>query len=211
MKFIKLFLITIFILSLIPAAVPSAAATTKASLDLRLESFKIKPGEETIVEVRVKDAAPVYGAEFTISFDPNILEVVDADAQAKGVQIAPGDFFDLSKSHFPLQNHADNSEGSVRYAVSMLNPAPAAQGSGDMAKIAFRAKSPGQAGVRIETSTFGTRNGEAIIPGLGNELAFQIAEDAAPSSRSLLLMGVAMTLLSMILMVIFRKTSLAQK
>lgn len=211
MKPIKLFLSSMFILALISMAVPAAAASANARLDLYSESSTIEPGDEAIVEVRVKDAAPVYGAEFTLSFDPDVIEVVDSDAQTEGVQIAPGGFFDLSKNHFPLQNHADNSEGIVRYAVSMLNPAPSAQGDGSLAKIGFRAKSLGQAGVRIETSTFGTRDGEAIIPGLRNELAFQITENNVLFSRSSLLIGVAAILLSMVLIIMFRKTLRMQK
>ena len=210
MKSIKLFLIILFILSVLPAAVPAAPATN-ASLGLHSKSSKIKPGDETLVEVRVTEMAPVYGAEFTLSFDPDVLEVVDADAQTEGVQIVPGGFFDLSKNHFPLQNHVDNSEGSVRYAVSMLNPAPSAQGDGAMAKIAFRAKSLGQAGVRIETSTFGTRDGEAVTPDFQNEFSIQVAEQKLLLAPSSLLMFLAAIILLTIFVVLFRKKSLSQK
>ena len=207
MKPMKLFLIIMFILSI----TPPVAMAANAGLELRSESSKLAPGDETIVEVRVKDMAPVYGAEFILSFNPDVLEVVDSDAQTKGVQIAPGGFFDLSKNHFPLQNHADNSEGSVRYAVSMLNPAPEAQGDGALAKIAFRAKSLGQAGVRIDSSTFGNRDGEAVVPGLQNEWALQSVEDTGLLSRSSALIVMAGILSAMILAVIFRKTLSVQK
>jgi hypothetical protein len=211
MKPIKLFLIMMFILPLVPAGIPSAIAAGSARLNLHSESSTIKLGDETIVEIRVKDMASVYGAEFALSFDPEVLEVVDSDVQASGVQIASGEFFDLSKNHFPLQNHADNSEGSVRYAVSMLNPAPSAQGDGAMAKIAFRAKSLGQAGVRIETSTFGTRDGEAVTPDFQNEFSIQVAEQKLLLAPSSLLMFLAAIILLTIFVVLFRKKSLSQK
>lgn len=211
MKPVKLFLIMMFILPLIPAGIPSASMAGNARLDLHSESPKIKPGDETVVEIRVQNMVSVYGAEFALSFDPDVLEVVDSDIQASGVQIAPGEFFDLSRNHFPLQNHVDNSKGSVRYAVSMLNPAPAAQGDGAMARIAFRAKSLGQADVRIESSTFGTRGGEAVTPDFQNEFSIQVTEQKLLLAPSSLLMFLAAIILLTIFVVLFRKKSLSQK
>ena len=67
-------------------------------------------GCETIpVEVWVNDAAALYGADVKISFDKNVLEVVDADPGKDDVQIMPGTFL---HPDFVVHDEADNTAGS---------------------------------------------------------------------------------------------------
>jgi len=143
-------------------------------LEISTENPNLKPGEFTTADLRISGISPVYGAEMILTFDPNILEVADEDKEKEDIQISPGKFFDLSQSHFPLQNQVDNKNGRIYYAVSMLNPAPEAQGEGILAQIAFRAKAPGDANLKIEKIKFGTRDGRTVVPNTEPHVQIQV-------------------------------------
>ncbi len=63
-----------------------------------------------------------------------------------------------------LQNKLNNTFGTVNYAMSMLNPSPAAQGEGTLMRITFRVKKPGATDIQIKNCKFGTRDGQVIVP-----------------------------------------------
>ena len=52
-------------------------------------------GGQVVVNLYVENVQNLYGADIRISFDPAILEVVDADPSVAGVQVQP-----LSRSSF---------------------------------------------------------------------------------------------------------------
>ena len=50
-------------------------------------------GCETIpVEVRVNDVIDLYGVDVKVAFDPDVLEVVDANPAKPGIQVQDGGF-----------------------------------------------------------------------------------------------------------------------
>ncbi len=164
---------------LIFIALPAITFAAIPRLIVQAPSNAANPGEQFNLDLRVSDIQPVYGAEIALYFDPDVLEVMDADTQTEDIQIKPGDFFDLNQNHFMLQNIADNTFGTVNYAMSMLNPSPAAQGGGTLMRITFRVKKSGATGLQIENSTFGTRDGQAIVPEYATDNRIQA--DAKPA------------------------------
>lgn len=107
-------------------------------------STQVAVGQTTTMNVRVENIANLFGFETTIRFDPNIVEVVDADAGTAGVQIGVGNMFptDPAKVHV-VQNSVDNATGQINFAVTLLAPTPALNGSGNVAVIQFRGKAAG--------------------------------------------------------------------
>lgn len=180
---------TIRILALVLAlvwllALPSVAqAAGKPSLKLAVKPSKVAVGQEVTVEVDVKNASPVYGLDVRLVFDPNLWEVVDADPQAPGLQFEPGTFIDPSKS-FILQNGIDGQSGAVDYALTLLNPAPEAQGNGQVLRVTLRARAAGSTTISISEGMFGTRNGTTIAPALDStqiSIAAQSGTAAGPT------------------------------
>jgi hypothetical protein len=143
----------------------TAQAAGKPHLQLSVKPSDLKVGEETAVDVLVKNAPTIYGADVRLVFDPTMLQVVDADKKLAGVQLEPGDFLDPAKS-FALQHQVNNETGTIDYALTLLNPAPAVQGDGLLVRITFRAKAAGQTTLSIKEGLFGTRTGETIAPAL---------------------------------------------
>ena len=64
--------------------------------------------------------------DLALTFDPNVVEVVDADPNQAGVQAALGTFLD---SGFVVLNAADNVTGTLRFAMTQLNPSQPKSGT----------------------------------------------------------------------------------
>ena len=97
--------------------------------------------------IRVEDVTDLYAGDVRLSFDPTIIEVLDANPDAAGLQIEP--LSDFLSPDWMLVNEADNENGRVWYAVTQLNPSPAVSGSGDLARVSFRGLVKGSTGVTV--------------------------------------------------------------
>ncbi len=171
--------ILLFTLALSALSV-SAQAESGGRLRPAASDSNLVVGREVTVDVLVEDAPLIYGVDVQVAFDPNLLEVVDADESQDGVQFEPGDFLDPEQS-FVLQNHASNETGTIDYALALFNPAPPVQGDGLLARITFRAKATGQTTISIAEGLFGTQTGETIAPALMNtEISVVATADELP-------------------------------
>ena len=108
-------------------------------------STSVHVGDIVLVEIQVKNVNDLFGPELHISFDPNILEVVDANPDQAGVQIGHGSF--LSPD---IEAKNDVSGGMIHYAISQLYPNQPASGSGTLARITFKGKTEGVSSVILQ-------------------------------------------------------------
>jgi hypothetical protein len=107
---------------------------------------QISAGEIITVDVMVDRISDLYGASIEITFDPGVVEVVDADDGTPGTQIVPGS---CPEASHVVQNTVDNGTGVINYDVVSLNPAPPCEGGGLMAQIIFRALVPGGSAIHF--------------------------------------------------------------
>jgi len=95
--------------------------------------------------VQVQAVERLWGVQYVIHFDPNLLEVVDANPTMAGIQIYPAGVFE-GKATYQAANNADNVAGSITYGVMMINPQDEPFfGSGSLGRIVFRPKIQSQA------------------------------------------------------------------
>jgi hypothetical protein len=174
------------LLTLILLIFPSISHANGDSLRLSASSSTVEVGQQVTVDVTVRGAPTIYGADVRLTFDPQVLEVVDADEATAGVQLQPGDFIDIDKS-FVLQHGADNEAGTVDYALALLNPAPEVEGDGTLVQVTFRAKAEGETTISIEDGLYGTKTGETIAPELDSIDITVVAEGEAPGPIARLL------------------------
>ncbi len=153
----------------------SGQAAAPARVYLSTPQAAIEVEGRTTVDVLVGEAPLIYGADVRVRFDPGALEVVDADRGSSGVQIEPGSFLDPRRS-FSLLHAVDNQAGSVSFASTLVNPAPAVQGAGTLARLTFRAKRAGSTTVAIEKGELGTLKGETIRTASHGRLTVRIRE-----------------------------------
>lgn len=138
---------------------PSLHANSKAVVRLDPLAIGMKKGETRAVSLRVQGATEMYGIEFHLRFDPKIVQVQDDDAAKKGAQIAAGDWF---ADGFIATNKVDNARGTIDYAVTLLNPAPALNGDGVIATIQFEAINDGASPLKVSKAILATRDAQEI-------------------------------------------------
>lgn len=141
-------------------------------------SVGMRSGEEKEVAIRVDDVKGLYGIEFQLKFDPKVVQVQDGDGSADGVQIAVGDWF---KDSFVAANRVDNAKGTVTFAATLLNPAPAVDGDGTIATVQFRAKGDGTSPLTISKAILATRDATEIDSDVQNGAIGVSAFGQAPS------------------------------
>jgi hypothetical protein len=132
---------------------------------------------ETRVEVpvEVRDVVELYAVDLTIRFDPDILQVEDADPDRAGVQPGLAKFLDAGMTLF---NEVDNETGTVRFVMSQINPSEPKSGDGNLLVLYFVGKQAGTSQVTVEKAEFSTRFGEAIaVNGVDAEI---IVSESAP-------------------------------
>jgi hypothetical protein len=119
----------------------------------------IKLGETGTVSIYINNVVNLYGVDIRLSFDPAKLEVVDADPGKAGVQMTPGDF---PQPDFLVRNVADNTAGTITYAVTQMNPTPEKSGSGIAFQFTLRGLSDGTSTLHFTQVTLADRNGSSI-------------------------------------------------
>lgn len=112
---------------------PSPAAAQTTTVTIESVTTTINGCETLDVFIRINDVEGLYGADVLLTFDPEILAV-------DGLQELD-DF--LKPPFFIPRNEFNNTAGTVRLALTQLNPTPPATGSGNFARITFRAKGDG--------------------------------------------------------------------
>jgi hypothetical protein len=103
---------------------------------LALEPRILQDGE-LAVDVTIRGAADIWGAELALRFDPEVIQVIDADTRP-GLQIVPGDAWQQGSAWVAV-NEADNESGSIRFVASRLKPATPL--SGDLVLATIRLSS----------------------------------------------------------------------
>ncbi len=87
----------------------------------------VSPGGRIVTSVKIKDVTSmdeIYGIEFFIEFDPALVQVLDSDPDAVGVQVEfpEGTYFE-GRDYFIGRNYVDNEEGRIEFAASFYKPA----------------------------------------------------------------------------------------
>lgn len=109
-------------------------------------------GRETIVTVMVKDVVDLYGVDVVITFNPALVEVVSMTPLSSFLK-GPG---------FPIVNFFDNTAGTIHYAMTQLNPAEPASGSGAILEIKFEGEVVGATALTFTYGKMTTRDGTPI-------------------------------------------------
>lgn len=148
-----------------------------------LQTARIRPdpvqatvgeGQTTTVEVRIESVQNLYALDIRLSFDPAVVEVVDADPAEDGVQVQPGDLLSVD---FTVKNMADNDQGTIWVALTQLNPSEPVSGSGTAFVITFRGKQRGSTSpITITYQKIVTRTGDVIPASVENGEVHVVAE-----------------------------------
>ncbi|MDI6780701.1 MAG: carboxypeptidase regulatory-like domain-containing protein [bacterium] len=141
-----------------PTPLPSSGHVSM-SASLCIEPQYINPTINSIftVNVRVADVKDMAAAELHLVFNPDILEVVDADLDTSGIQISPGNF---PAGAGIIKNQTDNQTGRINFTSYLLSNV--VSGTGVLASISFRAKAVGTCGVSFDFNTLENRETKVL-------------------------------------------------
>lgn len=137
------------------AAPSMAAPQAVAPAHLRVwpaDPLLVGVGGLVKVTLELEDVENLFGVDVRLTFDPDILEVMDADAVTPGVQIHRGTFPDPQSGEVAL-DEADNEQGTVQYVITLVRPAEPVSGDGTLCSITFRAKAAGTSALAFESAT----------------------------------------------------------
>ncbi|MCB0200334.1 MAG: hypothetical protein KDI03_09720 [Anaerolineae bacterium] len=126
-------ILLLMLFGILPVSAQSLSAVVRSDPSV----LEISPGQTVTLTVVLDDAKDVYGIDVRASFDPQVVEVVDADPAKEGIQMIAGTF---PQPDFVARNVADNEAGTLRYAITQVNPTEPANGSGTIYSVQFRAK-----------------------------------------------------------------------
>ena len=140
-----------------------AFAGNNSQLIFSKEKIYITPNYEQKVSIQIKNACNLYGIEFLLKFDPEIIELLDADPLTSKIDLKSGGIIDPKKS-ICLNNKIDNSKGEAFYTISLLNPAPPVNKDGVIVDLIIKAKKTGNTDIVIKNAIIGINGGSTIVP-----------------------------------------------
>lgn len=138
------------------------------------QSSEVVVGATTTVNIKIENVEGLYGAEVHLTFDPSLLEVMDADSGTSGVQIQPGTFI---SPDFVGQNAVDQAAGKIDFAIAQMPPQEPVSGSGVFATITFKGKAAGTCTVSFTDILLSDTSGHSISAGAQNGTVTIIGEE----------------------------------
>ncbi len=102
-------------------------------------SAQIGVGDTVSLSIRIENVIDLYSAEVNLTFDPVVLEVVDADPYLGGVQVQAGTFLRSDGEYTYCQ--VNNESGEIAFKQEAIDGT--VSGSGVLLTITFRGKMPG--------------------------------------------------------------------
>lgn len=132
------------------ASLAFRASIASAQSGARVYLQPVDSPEGTLtVEVMAENVTNLYGAEFKLRYDPQVLSAQDLKADQEGVQVEAGTLLAVDQG-FVVANKADDADGSVIFAMTLLNPAPPVNGSGPLARASFKVLQNAPSAISLE-------------------------------------------------------------
>lgn len=151
-----------------------------ARLALTKEANTVKVGEEFTVDVLLSTGTDATsGVDTVLRYDPNIIEVVDADTAASGIQIKAGSLFD-----FVPFNSTTLATGVISFSASQQPTSkPVTVSEGKLATVTFKAKAAGKSDVSFEFTPGLLSDSNVVKPSDGRDLLSSVGNATVTVSR----------------------------
>lgn len=137
-KFIHVLAFFLFFVVITPGVVVAGPDATTVSLTPSTPS--VDGCDLVEVQIWVNDVTNFYAIDVRLTFDPDVIEVVDA-SPGGDVNLRPENSW--FQAGYTVRNTVNNFTGTIWYAATQQNPTPALTGSGPIATILIKARSTG--------------------------------------------------------------------
>lgn len=164
-----------------PATTPTTSTTSAFPPTLYLEpsAFDLAVGQTKTVNIWIDEAQRVNSVLVELSFDPTYVQVEDAEPDAEGVQIAPGEMPDPVEI---TRNEVTADDlGRIIYEVSQ-EAGTGASGGGIVASIVLRGVQEGRSPLSFESVAAYSPDGESLAAtSLSDGLFTIVSGDTTPT------------------------------
>jgi hypothetical protein len=145
--------------ALAPARVASAAP--QGTLSVSPPTASIAVGQTVSLTLNLTSAVNVHEVDLYLMYNPNVLQVIDADPSTPGVQVLPGPFPGTAGPGSVIANNA--SGGIIQYGYR-IDAAGMASGSGTVATVDLKGIAAGNGGLQWGTTSLQDAGGGAATP-----------------------------------------------
>ncbi len=122
---------------------------------------KIEPfvGQSFTIEVRISNAENIYGWEFMLKWNPNLLDVI---------KVSEGDFLKRGGGTFFTTNRSGEAGGLIIVDCTLLSNVPGVDGDGTLATIEFYAKVQGKCILELKETILVDESERPVLHTVGN-------------------------------------------
>jgi hypothetical protein len=166
------------------ASIPAVEAAPAGALSMSPGNSSINDGDDISITFDVTGGVNVHSVLLGVSFNPVVVQAVDANAGAGGVQILPGAFPGTTLVGTVLQNDVDNDNGTITYEYILSNPASQASGNGTVATVQFHAIAAGNANIQWTTGEFSDSASASADASSSAAAVLMVGQEVATSTPS---------------------------
>lgn len=160
MKYQKRWMVCVFGLLLIIFGQRSVIAQSNQIPELEIypEVQEVNTGEVYQFQVEVTGAIDINAFDIHLAYDPDVIEIQDADEDMDGIQVGFGDFL---VPDFVLKNEVDEEAGTIWVVMTQVYPNLPKTGDGVLLVIDFIAIRPNQeTDVEVSKAVLATGTGQ---------------------------------------------------
>jgi uncharacterized protein YhbP (UPF0306 family) len=128
-------------ISIILISLCSISISYATTLKITPDTVTVTSNQPFIMKVGIQEVIDLYGAGFDITFDPDLLKVLD---------ITEGDFLKEGTTKTSFLKQIDNEQGRVVIGITRLGSITGVSGSGTLATIVLRPKTPGTTTLKLQ-------------------------------------------------------------
>jgi len=176
-KRLALFTLILTGLILLPFGAAAAQGETQGGV---FGDFEVSPGDRVEIPVEIRDVSELYAVDIEIRFDPDVIQIEDANPNLDGVQPALGTFLDAGLTLF---NTVDNEQGIIQFVMTQVNPSEPKSGDGVLLILYALGIDEGESDLAVTKLEFSDRFGEAI-PVEAVDGTISVSEGAAESQST---------------------------
>ena len=156
----RLMVLALLLLGLVFAPLGDAFAQGQTSARGGIfKDVELKPDGRAEVPVEIRGVNELYAADIEIRFDPNVIQIEDANPDVDGVQPALGTFLDAG---LVLYNRVDNQEGLVQFVMTQANPSEPKSGDGILLVLYVVGVAQGESDLGVTNLELSDRGGVEI-------------------------------------------------
>ena len=168
-SFQKLILLLVGIMGIALTSYSLAAAQTQDPAEVGLfTAVEIAPDARFEIPISIRMVESLYAVDITLSFDPELIRVEDANSNLDGVQVALANFLDAGLFFY---NQVDNDAGTIRFSMTQADPSEPKSGEGVLLVLYGQALQEGQSRIEVDSVALANLTGDEIpVAGVGAEI-----------------------------------------